>query len=141
MESSGQKAGDVQLLHADETLDANRDLVISLLRGNSAGMPVSDLWRGFLNRDIDVGYNAFESWLLDQSDLVSTAADGGITLKARANASSIRKTQVIPDEFDHARNLDAGTRFHHLIAYYQMIEYANIDQFQSLRDSLGDKNI
>jgi|GEM_PF-1471723 len=100
-------------------ISVQRDLVMSLLRGASEPMPISDVWRGLVNRGVEVGYNEFEDWLLDQVDLVQLSTQGGVLLRSGVDVSHVRRTRIVPDLYEQKGDVDATTRLHRLIAYYR----------------------
>jgi len=96
-----------------------KEMIISLLRGASDPMPISDIWRGIRNRGVDIGYNELEDWLLDQVDLVQLSTQGGVLLRPSVDVSHVRRTQIVPDSYEQSGEVDATTRLHRLIAYYR----------------------
>ena len=96
-----------------------KEMIISLLRGASEPMPISDIWRGLRNRGVDIGYNELEDWLLDQVDLVQLSTQGGVLLRPGVDFSHVRRTQIVPDPYEQNGEVDATTRLHRLIAYYR----------------------
>jgi very-short-patch-repair endonuclease len=100
-------------------IEEKRDVLLALLRGAQGAIPISDLWRGLQNRGVDVGYNELEDWLLDQTDLVRTSTDGGVTLRPSVDVTHLRRMRIVPDAYEETSDVDATTRFHRLIGYYR----------------------
>jgi len=102
----------------NERFDKVREIIIALLRSDSEGMNISDIWRGIQNRGIEVGYNELEDWLLDQLDLVQVSSDGRILLNPSVDTSRIRRTRVVPDVHEISGDVDSASRIHRLVKYY-----------------------
>jgi len=98
--------------------ELNRDIIASILKGSSGKMQISDLVRGLRNRGIEVDYNQFEDWVLDQHDMVRLATDGSLELKPGFDTSRTRPSAIIPDPYDIENDVSADTRLHRLIRYY-----------------------
>jgi hypothetical protein len=98
--------------------EIQRDMVVSLLKGSSGAMAISELLRGLRNRDIDVDYNRFEDWVLDQEDMVRLSVDGRVCLQPGFNASHIRPSPIIPDLYSQEKDIGADTRLHRIFSYY-----------------------
>jgi very-short-patch-repair endonuclease len=100
-------------------MDENyKNLVVSLLKGASEPLQVSDLVRGLRYRGIELDYNHFEDWLLDQTDMLRLSTQGGVELDPSFNASHIRPNPIVPDQYVQDKNIDANTRLHRVIRYY-----------------------
>ena len=89
-----------------------------MLKGCSEPMPISDLLRGLQYRGFDVNYNQFEDWLWDQENMVRPLAKGLVVLQPGFDASQIRPTPIVPDQYSQENDVDANTRLHRVIRYY-----------------------
>ena len=96
----------------------NRDLVTSILKGNSGSVRLSELQRGIRNRGIEVDYHQLEDWVLDQTDLYIVAKDGGIEIRPGIDTTHIRPTSIIPEIHGSNSDISSDTRMHRVIRYY-----------------------
>ncbi len=99
--------------------DKARDLLVSLVRGATEPYSISELWRGFSYRDINVGYLTFEDWVLDQTDLVCLSPEGKVLLQSGIYASNIRKSKILPAENENLDDLDGQSRLNRVLNYYK----------------------
>jgi hypothetical protein len=77
----------------------HREIIVYLLKGASEPLQVSELVRGLRYRAIEMDYNHFEDWLLDQADMVRLSTQGGVELNPGFNASHIRPSPIVPDQY------------------------------------------
>jgi very-short-patch-repair endonuclease len=99
-------------------IELNRDLVASILKGNSGSVQLSELQRGLINQGIEVDYHQLEDWVLDQIDLFKVSKDGSIGIRPGIDTTHIRPTPIIPELSESNSDINSDTRMHRLIRYY-----------------------